>query len=363
MAPARRMHRPCGLRDRRRGPGDFGHPGAWVGLIDNLDMQPFSAKFAPARNANELLDDQHVLALIEFGRSADEGRADPRRITVGLPQLGPSPLMEVWRSTTPVVSGAHGQVSYSKNEQVLLGHISIDERDFPSMEDATRQAYESILLFAPEMGFPHYLRIWNYIPDINGEEDGVERYKRFCVGRHASLEKFGFSERRLPAASGVGSPSNRILIYFLAARDAGVQVENPRQVSAFHYPPQYGPKSPAFSRAMVKDWGTGKHLYISGTASIIGHESKHGDNLLPQLTECLRNMSTLVKSAGTEHGVAIHTLAELSQVKVYVRDGRDHGAIRSHIREQLGEGVPVIYLGGDLCRKNLLVEIEGLYAG
>ena len=326
-------------------------------------MQPFSAKFASVCSIGELLDDPHVLALIEFGGTAREGDRDPRRIAVDLPQLGPSPLVEVWRSATPVVSGTRGQVSFSSNEQVLFGHISVDERDFPDLEQATIQAYETILPLAPEMGFPHYLRIWNYIPDINGEEDGVERYKRFCAGRHVALEKFAFPEHELPAASGVGSVSDKVLIYFLAARDAGVQVENPRQVSAFHYPHQYGPKSPAFSRAMVKEWGTGKHLYISGTASIIGHESQHGDDLLPQLTESLRNMSTLVESAATEHGVDIHTLAELSQIKVYVRDGQDHGAIRSHIDEQLGQSVPAIYLGGDLCRKNLLVEVEGLYAG
>ena len=271
--------------------------------------------------------------------------------------------MEVWKSATPVVSGVRGQVSYSRNDQVLLGHLSVDERDFPGLEEATRQAYESIVQFAREMGFPHYLRIWNYIPDINGEENGVERYKRFCAGRRVVLEKSAVPEHRLPAASGIGSPSDKFLICFLAAQDAGIQVENPRQVSAFHYPPQYGPRSPAFSRAMVKDWGAGKHLYISGTASIVGYESQHRDNVLPQLTESLRNMSTLVRSAETEHGVAIHTLAELSQLKVYVRDEQDHATIRSHIHEQLGEEVPVMYLGGDLCRKNLLVEIEGLYAG
>ncbi len=326
-------------------------------------MQPFSAHFASVSSTRELLDDPRILALIEFGGTSREGDRDPRRIAVGLPQLGPSPLVEVWKSATPVVSGIYGRVSYSYNDQALLGQISVDERDFSGVEEATVSAYESILPLAPEMGFRHYLRIWNYIPDINGEEDGVERYKRFCSGRHTALEKFAFPDQDLPAASGVGSVSDEILIYFLAARDAGVQVENPRQVSAFHYPPQYGPKSPAFSRAMVKEWDTGKHLYISGTASIIGHESQHGDSLLPQLTESLRNMSTLVKSAKTEHGVDIHTLAELSQIKVYVRDGQDHGAIRSHIDAQLGDGVPAIYLGGDLCRKNLLVEIEGLYAG
>ena len=52
-------------------------------------MQPYSATFASASGAGELLDDQHVLALIEFGSAGDEGDTDPRRITVGLPQLVP----------------------------------------------------------------------------------------------------------------------------------------------------------------------------------------------------------------------------------------------------------------------------------
>jgi chorismate lyase/3-hydroxybenzoate synthase len=325
-------------------------------------MQPFTAEFASVDSATALLDDPHVLALIEFGGNGRRD-ADPRRIGVGLPQLGAAPVVEVWRSASPVVSGTRGGVSFSKNEQILLGHLSVDERDFESLEEASRQAYESIVPFAGDMGFPHYLRIWNYIPDINGEIDGVERYKRFCVGRHAGLEKFAFPESQLPAASGVGSPSGEILIYFLAARDSGIQLENPRQVSAFHYPAQYGPKSPAFSRAMVKDWGGGKHLYISGTASIVGHESRHRDDVLPQLTESLRNIDTLVQSAGSEHGVGIGSLAELSQLKVYVRDGQDQGLIQEHLDEQVCGNVPVIYLGGDLCRRNLLVEIEALYAG
>jgi chorismate lyase/3-hydroxybenzoate synthase len=326
-------------------------------------MRPFSVHFSPAGDTAHLLDDRHVLALIEFGGAGDTREQDPRRISVGLPQLDPSPLVELWTSETPVVSGVKGRVSYSSNDQVLLGHLSVDDRDYRDVEEATREAYEDFLPFAHEMGFPHYLRIWNYIADINGDENDVERYKRFCVGRHAGLADFDLSEHMLPAASGVGCSSSGILIYFLAARDAGIQVENPRQVSAFHYPPQYGPKSPAFSRAILKDWGTGKHLYISGTASIVGHESVHADDVLAQLTESLRNVGELVRSAQTEYGLPIHTPADLSQIKVYIRNEHDYELIRRQVHEQLGEAVPVIYLRGDLCRKNLLVELEGLYAG
>lgn len=326
-------------------------------------MRPFSLAFTSADRKPELLADPHVLALIEFGEAVAENGVDPRRITVELRQLGPSPLLEVWRSETPVESGAHGPVSYSSNEEVLFGHIAVDEREFGGLQEASRYTYESLFAFAAEMGFPHYLRIWNYIPDINGEADGTERYKSFCIGRHIAFEKFALPEHRLPAASGVGSPSGKILVYFLAARDAGVQMENPRQVSAFHYPPQYGPKSPTFSRAIIKDWGPERHLYISGTASIVGHESQHGDRVLLQLEESLRNISTLLQCAQNQYGITIHTLAELSQIKIYVRDSRDQAKVRDHMQAQFGEELPVIYLSGDLCRKDLLVEVEGLYAG
>lgn len=329
----------------------------------NARVTPFSVKFTSVDRKRELLGDPNVFALIEFGDALGDDDVDPRLITVGLPQLGSAQLLEVWTSETPVEAGACGRVSYARNDRALIGHLSVDEREFPSFEAATRNAYETFLPLAGEMGFPHYLRIWNYIPDINGEEHGIERYKSFCLGRHAVFEKFTLSEQRLPAASGVGTESGRILIYFLAAREAGIQVENPRQVSAFRYPRQYGPKCPAFSRAMAKNWGHDTHLYISGTASIVGHESQHRDDVLAQLQESLRNMDTLVRRAETEHGVAAHSLAELSQIKVYVRDAADHAAIRDSIRRELGEGLPVLYLAGDLCRRNLLVEVEGLYAG
>jgi chorismate lyase / 3-hydroxybenzoate synthase len=332
------------------------------GWLDDANMQPFSAQFSAPDAARTLLDDRHVLAWIEFHSAGDEPPDDPRRIAVGLPQLGSSPLVEVWTSNTPVESGRRGRIAFNKNEQILFGHLAVDERDFSRVDAAARAAYEDFLPFAGEMGFPHYLRIWNYIPDINGQENGVERYKLFCMGRHASLESFEFPEHRLPAASGVGSPPGQMLIYFLAARSPGIQIENPRQVSAFRYPPQYGPKSPAFSRAMFKEWGTDKHLYISGTASIVGHESQHNEDVLPQLGESLRNVSTLIDSARIEHGLPIQSPAELTQIKIYIRHEQDYEAIRRHIHDELGAEAPVIYLLGDLCREDLLVEVEGFYA-
>ena len=337
-------------------------------LSADTGSQPFWARFVAADERAELLANPHLLAFIDFDEQGSSESSDPRRIRVGLRQLGASPVAEVWESDAPVESGTRGGVAYAMNDRVLVGHVAVDDRGFPSLEAATREAYEAFLPVAGELGYPHYLRMWNYIPDINGPEldaDGhaTERYKSFCVGRHAAFAGFSMPERRLPAASAVGSPAGALLVYFLAAREPGHQVENPRQVSAFHYPRRYGPRSPAFSRAMVKDWGTSKHLYISGTASIVGHASRHGDRVHAQTLESLRNVGALMRNADTEHGTGARNPNQLTQIKVYVRDSGDLGEIRDCVEREIDDPRRVLYLAGDLCRTDLLVEMEGLYIG
>ena len=121
------------------------------------------------------------------------------------------------------------------------------------------------------------------------------------------------------AATAIGTRDDSILVYFLAAREDGIQIENPRQVSAFDYPSQYAPKSPAFSRAMVKQWGDQQHLDISGTASILGHETRHRDKLIEQLDECLNNVDILVTEADKHAGIGIHDVSDLTGIKLYLR--------------------------------------------
>ena len=79
----------------------------------------------------------------------------------------------------------------------------------------------------------------------------------------------------LPAGTAVGTMSGPLKIHFLAARQPGTHVENPRQVSAYEYPRVYGPCSPSFARATLRPSISGSHLLIAGTASVVGHVSEH----------------------------------------------------------------------------------------
>src|SRR5690606_226506 len=109
-----------------------------------------------------------------------------------------------------------------------------------------------------QLGYPHLVRIWNFIPDINRGSGDDETYVHFNRGRAIAFDELGFSSSRYPAATGVGSPAGSPLkVVVLASRTVPLAIENPRQTSACHYPRQFGPRSPAFARAMLLPGPTG----------------------------------------------------------------------------------------------------------
>src|SRR4029453_9385002 len=97
-------------------------------------------------------------------------------------------------------------------------------------------------------------------------------------------------EKSYPSATCVGHQrtTHILQVFWLAGKVPGTSLENPRQVSAYHYPRVHGPTSPTFARALIAPDQTG---LISGTASIVGHASQHHDDPMEQLEETVRNLS------------------------------------------------------------------------
>ena len=288
---------------------------------------------------------------IAFGALHRFDPADPASLEVGLPPLADAPLAEHWLGGLDLVPGRHGEAGYLAGDGLLLGHLLLDEAPGRDMAALASTAYERLLACVQDAGFPHLLRVWHVLPAITGVENGVERYRAFSLGRHAALQTHlgdGF-EVSLPAASAVGGDAPGLLVSFLAGKAPGVQVENPRQTSAFRYPLRYGPKSPAFSRALRTDEGA---LILSGTASIVGHESRHPGDPTAQTQEIVRNLAAL--GAGGDDG------APPAFLRVYVRRENDWPAIEAVLRQAFGAALPLLPLRADICRPDLLVEAEGL---
>ncbi|MCF6353812.1 MAG: hypothetical protein L3J26_01705 [Candidatus Polarisedimenticolaceae bacterium] len=315
--------------------------------------------YLPAELAVTLANDPSVMALIHFTGSASSSQAGGVEITVGLPQLNTQKRVEVWRTQHHISWHQRENITFCTAGEMLFGHVLLEEGSSPNLEHISEQAYRSLLDLTAQQGYPHLIRIWNYFPNINQEQDQQERYKRFCIGRHRACAKSEGFEKRLPAATAIGTHSAGFLIYFLASKTPGQQIENPRQVSAFQYPIIYSPKSPCFSRAILKAWHGQSDLYISGTASVVGHETRHLNDGMGQLQESLHNIQQLLKEASQQTGATVEILQKRMLLKIYLRQVEDLAPTDAQINSLFEPDTPRIYLQADICRQDLLLEIDG----
>ena len=314
---------------------------------------PLSISYTHAAGG-ALLGEPDVLAVISYGEASIGD--DPRHLHVGLEPCGAAApgLLEVWRGAHGVHHGRHGDLRWSRDGEHLFFAIEVEESAHGGIESAAAHAYVAICAFVAASDTPHFLRLWNYLDAINLGDGDDERYRRFCAGRARGMD--ARLHASYPAATAIGRRDGRrvLQVYGLAARVAGNAIENPRQVSAWRYPRQYGPTAPTFARGMCSG---GAQLLISGTAAVVGHASRHDDDLAAQIDETLENLRSLLGEAGDRHGLGARSL-----LKAYLRHPADAAMLAAALYARVPALGGLLLLGGDICRSELLVEIDGVHA-
>jgi chorismate lyase/3-hydroxybenzoate synthase len=320
---------------------------------------------------------QNVLGVVGFEKlPAIDGPRVPVAASMTPSLGGNANLCEVWRAAGAegrMSNGAAGRsrVQYRFCEELLFGSITLDEHaveaagpmngdgESRALLRATELAYQEIFAVLRETEHRHLIRIWNYLPEINRAAGADERYRLFNSARQLAFRKSGQAiVDTVPAASALGSPAGSpISIYFLAARQQPKMIENPRQTSAYHYPPKFGRHSPIFSRACMLNDSAGTSLFVSGTASIVGHETIHRGDVAAQTRETMANIGALLDEANRVAGMARYSLDGL-KFKVYVRQPADLPAIKGVLASSLRPSTSAVFLQADVCREDLLVEIE-----
>jgi enamine deaminase RidA (YjgF/YER057c/UK114 family) len=206
------------------------------------------------------------------------------------------------------------------------------------------------------------VRLWNHIPGIRRTNaQGLDRYMAFNAGRFAACsEWFGSPDafdRLLPTASAVGHGGTDLVVHLLAADAPGTAVENPRQVPSYRYSRRFGPRPPCFARATTVRWeddDRGPTVLVGGTASIRGEETMHRGDLPAQARETFDNLAALARAAGADG------LAAFESLRVYYVHQADRQTIERMTAEAFPHLADVEYVKADLCRPDLLVEIEGV---
>ncbi len=282
-------------------------------------------------------------------------------------------ICEIWHGSGKVAQGQSGEIHYRHDDDVLFGVIALSESMFEAstgrmpLQQATESAYRQVFSLLDVLHYPYLFRFWNYIADINTHSFGLERYRQFNQGRQ---DAFLAHERdvvgNVPAACALGfgqgcSAQEPLTIAFLAGRVAPLNIENPRQISACEYPQQYGPRSPTFSRASLVRLGQDEVLFISGTASVVGHATLHPADVAAQTRETMTNIKAVLAEANRLASQPGFDPASL-YYRVYVRHPADLAQIRAELTRCVGDELNAVYLQADVCRQDLLLEIEATAA-
>lgn len=308
------------------------------------------------------VDSSRVLGGFGLGAAPVDATWPQQWLTVPVLGGGDRIWQECWLACDVVSTGVDGGVRWRRHADLLFGVIELEEsvpRAPGGLEVLATQAYDRIFRLLDEQRLPHLWRVWNYMADIHGERETLERYRQFNRGRARAFERAARTvSGRVPAACALGVPTGPLSIAFLAGASPVVPVENPRQLSAWRYPSQYGPQSPTFSRAVLARTPGQEWLMISGTASIVGHETVHEGDVMAQTRETLTNIEAVVAEANRLAAAGPFALQDL-MYRAYVRHADDMAEVQHLLRHAVGSAA-LVCVQADVCRQDLLVEVEAM---
>ncbi len=232
--------------------------------------------------------------------------------------------------------------------------------------EAAFSTFESLLKQAG-LSFGSVIRQWNYIENITYFDGEKQRYQDFNNVR-TGFYGHHFKQNGFPAATGIGMNQGGIIIEFVAveSNDAvSLPLDNPEQVAAYGYSqqvlvgkPEEVESTPKFERARYLEIFGKKQVFISGTASIRGEKTVGRNDPVKQTEITIQNLQRLYSREvlSTVTGNLLQPV--YGHARVYVKNKKDFQAIRRTFKRYYGN-LPVVYIIADICRDDLLVEIEG----
>ncbi len=237
-------------------------------------------------------------------------------------------------------------------------------------EAAFRQVIE--VLDREGMSLNNIVRQWNYIGNILNIREGFQNYQIFNEVRSEYYHKHR-TIHGFPAATGVGMGLGGVILDFCAVSTGESlkinPVSNPNQVDAYDYGqkvlkglPGKGKAvkhPPQFERALLVSNGLCSTLYISGTASIIGQQTIGKNDVAEQTLVTIENVKKLsdIERLGQILGEPDLCPGKYILLRVYIKRQEDFGIVKEICNGHFPD-VPAVFIEADICRDDLLTEIE-----
>ncbi|MEX2214766.1 MAG: hypothetical protein WD768_11590 [Phycisphaeraceae bacterium] len=240
----------------------------------------------------------------------------------------------------------------------------------PQFEAAVSAAYAQLAAALRQGRHQQPVRFWNYVPRLLDPADDADanrnRYMVFNAARHQALEQWFATadiQPRLVAASAVDAHSDDLVVHVLAGGERPQAIENPRQRPAYRYSPTYGPIPPSFARGslIIGDAAFGSPMLLTaGTASVVGEETRHDNDLPGQLHETELNLTALVAAAMPPGGATSDAMKRFKHIRAYFSRPDDRHILQAKLPDMFPHASAIELMPAVLCRPGLVVEIEGI---
>ena len=241
-----------------------------------------------------------------------------------------------------------------------------------AVADGTFKLLKSVLDCAG-LNFGTIVRQWNYVGGIleSSSADGrlMQHYQIFNEVRNRYYTHYRQSPY-FPAATGIGMNSDQVGIDCFAIREHVdlqiIAISNPNQEESYQYGQEVlvgdsgGRKQPPqFERAVLLKTGTAARLIISGTASIVGQKTFGIGDVELQTKVTINNIEMLASSANLRnHCPDLNAYPDkYSYLRIYIKNRNDIDVVKKICIGHFGE-IPITFVQADICRGDLLVEIE-----
>jgi enamine deaminase RidA (YjgF/YER057c/UK114 family) len=232
--------------------------------------------------------------------------------------------------------------------QCVIGGLLPTDQSL-SRADQTRQALEDLQTVLDLGGFKlaDVVRTWFYLDDI------LSWYDDFNRARTKIYSRIKFRTGSLPASTGIGAKNPAGAALTLAAWAVQPLEENARAeeiASPLQCPaPAYGS---SFSRAMEIPGQAGRHLLISGTASIApGGATVWQGDVRRQVELTMEVVEAILHARG-------YSFADLTRAVAYFKHAQDAGTLREWCETRGWPALPMVTTHSAVCRDDLLFELE-----
>jgi enamine deaminase RidA (YjgF/YER057c/UK114 family) len=268
-------------------------------------------------------------------------------------------------------------IQTSDYKQVIACGMGTD-REKTDIYLQSSNAFEQmeLILTAENMDFSHIVRQWNYIENIVGYTYKDQHYQIFNDVRSFYYDKSNFIHG-YPAATGIGMETAGIIIDFIAIQEKGSNVtifpiKSPVQTDAHTYSKEVlehnsqaksvVETTPKFERAKAIVSHNQYLIMVSGTAAIKGQYSVNNNDAAEQAILTMENIFRLVSTENLKKHSNLITSqkAEPCYFRVYIKNPDDYLKVKSAC-EKYSTNTDIVYLKADICRKELSVEIEGIF--